>query len=139
MKIFFLPKHDHDSVAGAGGESFSIRLDEDSYVWLFTGRRGAGKSVAMTFFIVFPAARAAAGAKAYTVAVGDKTYDVGALRDASDKYRTVIKAANVGASEVLAEFFHPIMKDENGKVIGYIAYNGKVFPEPNHPGDKALF
>ncbi len=34
------------------GASYSIRLDRDSYVWLFSGRRGAGKSVAMSFFIV---------------------------------------------------------------------------------------
>ena len=34
------------------GASYSIRLERDSYVWLFSGRRGAGKSVAMSFFIV---------------------------------------------------------------------------------------
>ena len=46
------PANAHTSSSMEGG-SYSIRLDRDSYVWLFSGRRGAGKSVAMTFFIVF--------------------------------------------------------------------------------------
>jgi len=82
---------------------------------------------------------AAPKAKRLTVVARDKTYEVDSLRDASDKYRTVIKAATIGASDVPVEFSHPIVNDENGKVIGYIAYNGNVFPEPSHPGDKSLF
>ena len=52
---FFLNKGPSNAHAGHSieGGSYSIRLDRDSYVWLFSGRRGAGKSVAMTFFIVF--------------------------------------------------------------------------------------
>jgi len=40
------------ALARAVGYGHSIRLDQDSFVWLFSGRRGGGKSVSMTFFIL---------------------------------------------------------------------------------------
>ncbi len=34
------------------GPSYSIRFDRDSYIFCFEGRRGGGKTTAMTFFVV---------------------------------------------------------------------------------------
>lgn len=41
-----------EELSTSSGPSYSIRLDKDSYIWLFTGRRGGGKSVSMSFFIM---------------------------------------------------------------------------------------
>lgn len=41
-----------DELSARGGATHSIRLDQDSYIWCFEGRRGGGKTTAMSFFVV---------------------------------------------------------------------------------------
>ena len=60
--------------------------------------------------------------------MGDKQYGVDSIEDASKKYRKVIDAADLGSSQVPADFFSPGIVDGSGKLVGHIAYNGKVFP-----------
>lgn len=48
-KVFKKPIDNSNNNSGGG---YAIRLDRDSYIWCFTGRRGGGKTTAMTFFII---------------------------------------------------------------------------------------
>lgn len=41
-----------DTVKRGGGAVYNVRLDKDSYIILFEGRRGAGKTTLMTFYVV---------------------------------------------------------------------------------------
>lgn len=64
----------------------------------------------------------------YFVLVGGKKFEVESLSDASNKYRAVIEALDVGGSEIPREYVTPLIVDTNNKIIGHIAYNGKIFP-----------
>ena len=45
-------KDEGDTGCGSSGSEHSIRLDRDSYIVLFEGRRGGGKTTAMTFLVM---------------------------------------------------------------------------------------
>ena len=48
----------------------------------------------------------------------------------------------LGSSEIPSEYSAPLVEDANGKVIGYIAYNGNIFagsPSDWHSGTERLF
>jgi hypothetical protein len=62
------------------------------------------------------------------VMVSGKKYEVKSLEQASKLYQSVIKEAGAGVSEIPVRYLEPRIIDQNGKVIGRIAYNGKIFP-----------
>jgi hypothetical protein len=58
------------------------------------------------------------------ITVRKRRYPVASLEDASQKFSQVRDASGKGASETPT----PLIVDDAGKVVGYIAYNGRVFP-----------
>ncbi|MDD5540740.1 MAG: hypothetical protein PHG61_08620, partial [Candidatus Marinimicrobia bacterium] len=74
------------------------------------------------------------------VTIGDRRYPVKSFAEASEKYRAVIDTLGVGVSKVPAKYMEPKITDAAGKVIGHIAYNGKVFPGRRwKSGDKPIY
>ena len=72
------------------------------------------------------------------IMVGTRRYPVASFEEASGKFRQVVEAAGTGAGETPT----PLVVDDAGTVIGYVAYNGKVFPgrpEAWKPGQRPLY
>lgn len=70
------------------------------------------------------------------VEIGTKRYEVGSLKEASEKVRTVTDMIPS------SEFRSVLVVDGAGKVIGHVAYNGRVFsgrPEDWKPGVKPIY
>ena len=63
------------------------------------------------------------------VKLGNKRFAVASFKDASQKFRRMVEIAGTGASETPT----PSVIDCNGKLLGYIAYNGRIFE--GHPQD----
>jgi hypothetical protein len=61
-----------------------------------------------------------------TLVVGNKRYPVESLKDASIQYRLVIRG--FGVSEIPAKYADPLIYDQDNRLIGHIAFNGRVFP-----------
>ena len=69
---------------------------------------------------------------------GGQRYPVDSLEDASTRFRQVVQAANIGATETPV----PRITDDAGNLVGYVAYNGKVFagrPEDWKSGQTPLY
>lgn len=79
-----------------------------------------------------------APASPYTVKVNGKVYPAQSFEQASKAFRAAIETMGVGASQSPT----PEIRDASGKVVGHIAYNGRVFPGPSgswKSGDVPLY
>ena len=74
--------------------------------------------------------------------IASKKYPVGSLGEASGKYRMAVDWVEEQVDKLPTKYAHPLIVDESDNLIGYIAYNGNVFPgRPRDwkPGLKPLY
>lgn len=70
--------------------------------------------------------------------VGRIRYEVASLKHASEMFCKARDASGQGASQIPA----PLIVRESGEIIGYVAYNGRVFPgtpQQWQPGVQPLY
>lgn len=64
----------------------------------------------------------------YYMEVQGKKLPATSLKDASDKYQSAIKSADIGGDEAYNKgFANNKIYDKDGKEVGYISYNGKIW------------
>lgn len=56
--------------------------------------------------------------------VGRKRYQIASFQEASEKFCVVRDASGLGASKTPT----PLIVGEQGETVGYVAYNGRIFP-----------
>jgi hypothetical protein len=64
-----------------------------------------------------------AAAKPLFLKVGRKLYEVASLKEASEKFCAARDASGEGASETPI----PLIVHEDGTLVGYVSYNGRVW------------